>query len=153
LSLLHCIYCLTLCLLIALQVGASGLRGALIGGSSSSSSPMTMDQILQVLTTKARTEAEEAQRQLIGALNGLAALLRLSGDAPGAAAAYRQGLAVSEANKQEVRQRQLLVAAFTHMITAAVCSGSAKCGCIGAGQSVLFSGTTLTCYSTDAAAL
>jgi hypothetical protein len=64
---------------------------------------MTMDQILQVLTTKARTEAEESQRQLTGALNGLAALLRLSGDGPGSVAAYRQGLAVSEANKQEVR--------------------------------------------------
>jgi hypothetical protein len=63
---------------------------------------MTMDQILQVLTTKARTEAEESQRQLIGALNGLAALLRLSGDGPGSVAAYRHGLAVSEANKQEV---------------------------------------------------
>lgn len=67
---------------------------------------MTMDQILQVLTSKARTEAEESQRQLIGALNGLAALLRLSGDAAGAVAAYREGLGVSEGNKQEVRLAQ-----------------------------------------------
>eukprot|EP00878_Enallax_costatus_P028465 GHUV01030749.1.p1 GENE.GHUV01030749.1~~GHUV01030749.1.p1 ORF type:complete len:482 (+),score=191.41 GHUV01030749.1:2170-3615(+) len=62
-----------------------------------------MDQILTVLTTKARTEAEESQRQLIGALNGLAALMRLNGDHAAAVATYRQGLATAEAHKQEVR--------------------------------------------------
>lgn len=102
-AILRILLCCALSLLAPHQVGASGLRAALIGGSGNSSSPMTMDQILDVLTTKARTEAEEAQRQLIGALNGLAALLRLAGDGPGAVAAYRQGLATSEANKQEVR--------------------------------------------------
>lgn len=62
-----------------------------------------MDQILIVLTTKAKTEAEESQRQLLGALNGLAALMRLNGDCAAAVAAYRHGLATAEANKQEVK--------------------------------------------------
>jgi E3 ubiquitin-protein ligase SHPRH len=92
-------------------VGAAGLKSALLGSGSSSSSsggggsggPLTMDAILGVLTTKAKTEAEEAQRQLIGALNGLAALMRLFGDGAGAVAAYREGLAAAEAHKQEVR--------------------------------------------------
>lgn len=93
------------CLFWCVQVGAQGLRSALAagGGSSNSSNPLTMDQILTVLTTKARTEAEESQRQLIGALNGLAALMRLNGDCAVAVATYRQGLATAEAHKQEVK--------------------------------------------------
>jgi hypothetical protein len=36
---------------------------------------MSMSEILSVLTSKARTEAEEAQRAVIHALNGLAGLM------------------------------------------------------------------------------
>lgn len=98
------------CLL--LQVGASGLRAGNLGGAMSSA-PLSMDQILTVLQTRARTEAEEAQRQLIGALNGLAALLRLADDGPGAVAKYREALAAAEAHKQEVSRggRALLLLA------------------------------------------
>lgn len=87
----------------AAQVGAAGLRSGLaanIGGK-----PLSMDQILGVLVSRARVEAEESQRQLVGALNGLAALLRLSGPqhAPDAVAAYREVLALAEAERGEVR--------------------------------------------------
>lgn len=58
------------------QVGAGGLRGGGGGGSSGApSAPMSMGEILGVLTGKARTEAEEAQRAVIHALNGLAGLM------------------------------------------------------------------------------
>lgn len=39
--------------------------------------PMSMAEILEVLVSKARLEAEDAQRVLLGALNGLAALMLL----------------------------------------------------------------------------
>ena len=38
---------------------------------------MTMAEILELLLSKARLEAEDAQRVLLGALNGLAALMLL----------------------------------------------------------------------------
>ncbi len=38
---------------------------------------MSMGEILEVLVSKARLEAEDAQRVLLGALNGLAALMLL----------------------------------------------------------------------------
>ena len=43
-----------------------------------------------MLTTKARTEAEDAQRVLLGALNGIAALLAADSKTSEAVAAYRQ---------------------------------------------------------------
>ena len=45
---------------------------------------------VQVLVEKARTEAEEAQRILLAALNGLAGLMILDSDRPQAVALYRQ---------------------------------------------------------------
>ena len=45
---------------------------------------------MQVLITKARVEAEDAQRVLLAALNGLAAVFVIQGDAPEAVATYRQ---------------------------------------------------------------
>jgi E3 ubiquitin-protein ligase SHPRH len=71
--------------------------------SNSSSKPLTMDQILTVLISRARVDAEESQRQLAGALNGLAALLWLAKQHPEAVAAYREVLSLSEASKGEVR--------------------------------------------------
>jgi hypothetical protein len=72
------------------QVGASGLRGGGGGGGGGSgapSAPMSMGEILGVLTSKARTEAEEAQRAVIHALNGLAGLMLIEVVGGGAAAA------------------------------------------------------------------
>ena len=45
---------------------------------------------------KARTEAEDSQRLLLAALNGLAGLLLLQNRQPEAAAAYREALATGE---------------------------------------------------------
>eukprot|EP00850_Spirogloea_muscicola_P023159 SM000333S12561 [mRNA] locus=s333:34643:42565:- [translate_table: standard] len=50
------------------QIGCAGVRSLQPGR------PMSMGEILEVLTTKARLEAEEAQRLTVAALNGLAAL-------------------------------------------------------------------------------
>ena len=44
----------------------------------------------QVLTGRARVEAEDAQRVLLAALNGLAGLMLLAGDAALAVGTYRQ---------------------------------------------------------------
>lgn len=44
----------------------------------------------QVLTGRARVEAEDAQRVLLAALNGLAGLMLLEGDVQLAVATYRQ---------------------------------------------------------------
>ena len=44
----------------------------------------------QVLVEKARVEAEEAQRILLAALNGLAGLMILDSDRPQAVALYRK---------------------------------------------------------------
>ena len=46
--------------------------------------------LAQVLVEKARTEAEEAQRILLAALNGLAGLMILDSDRPQAVALYRK---------------------------------------------------------------
>lgn len=95
--------CVCMCLLCGslLQVGASGIRAMI--SSNNSSKPLTMDQILTVLISRARVDAEESQRQLAGALNGLAALLWLAKQHPEAVAAYREVLGLSEASKGEVR--------------------------------------------------
>ena len=72
------------------QVGAGGIKT--LGGGRT---VLSMEEILESLTTKARVEAEDAQRQLLGALNGLAALMLLSDDddsRPRAVATYRQAL-------------------------------------------------------------
>lgn len=68
-----------------------------------SSKPLTMDQILSVLISRARVDAEESQRQLAGALNGLAAILWLAQQHPEAVATYREVLGLSEASKGVVR--------------------------------------------------
>jgi E3 ubiquitin-protein ligase SHPRH len=62
-----------------------------------------MSEILEVLLTKAKTEAEEAQRVLLGALNGLGALMWLEGRRGEAVGLYRRALAVSEEHRAQVR--------------------------------------------------
>ncbi|KAI5079688.1 hypothetical protein GOP47_0005167 [Adiantum capillus-veneris] len=85
------------------QVGSSGLR-------SLQKLPMTMDEVLKVLIDKAMTEGEEAQRNLVGALNGLAALKILEGDPPSAVSLYREALSIIEENGEifDVDQLQKL---------------------------------------------
>ncbi len=78
-------------------MGAGGIKAV-----TAQRAPMTMDEILGVLITKAKTEAEEAQRSLIAALNGLAALMLVErGQAAlaEACAAYREAVHTMEANK------------------------------------------------------
>lgn len=55
-----------------MQVGAGGIKSL-----AAAKAPMSMGEILEVLLSKARLEAEDAQRVLLGALNGLAALMLL----------------------------------------------------------------------------
>ena len=50
---------------------------------------MSMGEILDVLVSKARLEAEDAQRVLLGALNGLAALMLLENGAAQTAMAIK----------------------------------------------------------------
>ncbi|CAM6114787.1 unnamed protein product [Calypogeia fissa] len=78
------------------QVGSAGIR------SLQQRSPMTMDEILQVLVDKAKIEAEEAQRVLIGALNGLAALAAIDSNIPLAVSVYREALALTEENAADI---------------------------------------------------
>lgn len=67
------------------QVGAGGVRALQVGKE-----PMSMGEILLHLASKARVEAEDAQRLLLSALNGMAAVLLLQGDAASAVSTYRQ---------------------------------------------------------------
>ncbi len=67
------------------QVGSGGLRSL-----ATARAPMTMEEILEVLTNKARIEAEDAQRVLLAALNGLAALMLLEHNEADAVQAYRE---------------------------------------------------------------
>lgn len=53
-------------------MGAGGIKS--LGAAKT---PMSMGDILDVLVSKAKLEAEDAQRVLLGALNGLAALMLL----------------------------------------------------------------------------
>ncbi|KAG0565163.1 hypothetical protein KC19_8G169500 [Ceratodon purpureus] len=78
------------------QVGSAGIR-------SLQRSPMTMDEILEVLVDKAKVEAEDAQRSLFGALNGLAGLAIIENDIPLAVSIYREVLSYTEENAQDVR--------------------------------------------------
>lgn len=66
--------------------GARQAWGA--SGNSTNGAVMTMDAFLLELVSKAKRECEEAQRQLIGAQNGLAALLVLEHNFSAAALKY-----------------------------------------------------------------
>jgi E3 ubiquitin-protein ligase SHPRH len=68
------------------------------GGTSTGKTVMTMDAFLQELLSKATRECEEAQRQLIGAQNGLAALLMLDHDTSGAALKYMAQMSLIRTN-------------------------------------------------------
>ncbi len=64
---------------------------AMSGLDTSSSRSGSVSALLpQVLVEKARVEAEDAQRILLSALNGLAGLMLIDDDKPQAVALYRQ---------------------------------------------------------------
>ncbi|DBA99603.1 TPA: hypothetical protein ACH3X3_012177 [Trebouxia sp. C0006] len=87
------------------QVGAGGIKSL-----AAAKAPMSMGEILDVLVSKAKLEAEDAQRVLLGALNGLAALMLLEEGAAQTAMAiktYREALALGEQNKEVIRSDKL----------------------------------------------
>lgn len=55
------------------------------------------------MVDKARLEAEDAQRSLIGALNGLAALSLIEKNNAQAVSIYREALAFTEENAEDIR--------------------------------------------------
>lgn len=83
------------------QVGSSGLR-------SLQQTPMTMEEILQVLIGKAKNEGEEALRKCVVALNGLAALAIIEKDLSHAVSLYREASTLSEENLENFRLDPLL---------------------------------------------
>ncbi|EIE26712.1 hypothetical protein COCSUDRAFT_59229 [Coccomyxa subellipsoidea C-169] len=80
------------------QVGSRGIKAL-----NAAKTPLSMDSILEVLVEKARVEAEDAQRILLSALNGLAGLMLIEDDKTQAVALYRQVLATAEGNKALIR--------------------------------------------------
>ncbi|XP_078436661.1 RING-finger, DEAD-like helicase, PHD and SNF2 domain-containing protein isoform X2 [Wolffia australiana] len=83
------------------QVGGSGLR-------SLQQSPMTMDEILEVLISKAKIEGEEALRKVIVALNGLAAISFIEKDYKQTSSLYGEVLSISEKHSEDFRVDPLL---------------------------------------------
>ena len=87
------------------QVGEHGIgrktAAQQLGGGGE---PMSMDDILDVLIARARVEAEDALRDVVGCLNGLAGLLLLSAE-PGARAdaigRYREALQLSDEYRRD----------------------------------------------------
>jgi len=73
--------------------------------AAANAAPMSMTQVLASLTSKARLEAEEAQRVLLAALNGLAGASALSGQAAAARETYRRALRTLRANVAEAGVR------------------------------------------------
>lgn len=84
------------------QIGAGGIRAL-----SQAQPPMTMSQVLEVLVAKAKIEAEDEQRLLLAALNGLAGLMLLEGDKREAVRVYREALSTIERNKPLIRADKL----------------------------------------------
>ncbi|KAJ8314477.1 hypothetical protein KUTeg_006627 [Tegillarca granosa] len=68
---------------------------------------MTMEELLESLTKKARVECEEAHRQLVGALNGLAAINIIKEQYSEAVENYRDVLRSVEEHKNELRTDEL----------------------------------------------
>uniref|UniRef100_A0A7N0TH89 E3 ubiquitin-protein ligase SHPRH n=1 Tax=Kalanchoe fedtschenkoi TaxID=63787 RepID=A0A7N0TH89_KALFE len=83
------------------QVGVSGLR-------SLQQSPMTMDEILQVLIGKTKVEGEEALRTLVSALNGLAGIAVLRREMHQAVSLYEESLAITKEHSEDFRLDPLM---------------------------------------------
>ncbi|XP_075002321.1 E3 ubiquitin-protein ligase SHPRH isoform X3 [Calonectris borealis] len=70
-------------------------------------STMTMEELLTSLQKKCRTECEEAHRQLVCALNGLAGIHIIKGEYALAAELYREVLRSSEEHKEKLKTDSL----------------------------------------------
>ena len=85
----HCSHCTALHITgrpdRRVQVGQRGVKAL-----AATRTPMSMDGILDVLVEKARVEAEDAQRVLLAALNGLAGIFLLESRPADGIALYRQ---------------------------------------------------------------
>lgn len=76
-----------------MQVGANAE-----GRIGQKKEPQSMDQVLEVLVRKDRVDAEEAQRALMAATNGIAGCLLMSGRLRSAADSYRCVLVTASRN-------------------------------------------------------
>ncbi|NXK92854.1 SHPRH ligase, partial [Formicarius rufipectus] len=77
-------------------------------------STMTMEELLASLQKKCRTECEEAHRQLVCALNGLAGIHIINGEYALAAELYREVLRSSEEHKEKLKTDSLQRLHSTH---------------------------------------
>ncbi|XP_053794618.1 E3 ubiquitin-protein ligase SHPRH isoform X1 [Vidua chalybeata] len=77
-------------------------------------STMTMEELLASLQKKCRTECEEAHRQLVCALNGLAGIHIIKGEYAMAAELYREVLRSSEEHKAKLKTDSLQRLHSTH---------------------------------------
>ncbi|NWV40480.1 SHPRH ligase, partial [Grantiella picta] len=77
-------------------------------------STMTMEELLASLQKKCRTECEEAHRQLVCALNGLAGIHIIKGEYVLAAELYREVLRSSEEHKEKLKTDSLQRLHSTH---------------------------------------
>ncbi|NXW62581.1 SHPRH ligase, partial [Eurystomus gularis] len=77
-------------------------------------STMTMEELLTSLQKKCRTECEEAHRQLVCALNGLAGIHIIKGEYILAAELYREVLQSSEEHKEKLKTDSLQRLHSTH---------------------------------------
>uniref|UniRef100_A0A8C0HS64 E3 ubiquitin-protein ligase SHPRH n=1 Tax=Buteo japonicus TaxID=224669 RepID=A0A8C0HS64_9AVES len=75
---------------------------------------MTMEELLTSLQKKCRTECEEAHRQLVCALNGLAGIHIIKGEYALAAELYREVLRSSEEHKEKLKTDSLQRLHSTH---------------------------------------
>ncbi|NXL56287.1 SHPRH ligase, partial [Chordeiles acutipennis] len=77
-------------------------------------STMTMEELLTSLQKKCRTECEEAHRQLVCALNGLAGIHIIKGEYALAVELYREVLRSSEEHKEKLKTDSLQRLHSTH---------------------------------------
>lgn len=87
------------------QVGAGGIKAL-----TQQREPMTMDEILELLTVKARIEAEDSQRLLLGALNGLAAIFLIQDAKVDAVKMYRTALTLGTYTIRRLLRSPILTA-------------------------------------------
>ncbi|NXX89718.1 SHPRH ligase, partial [Centropus bengalensis] len=78
-------------------------------------STMTMEELLTSLQKKCRTECEEAHRQLVCALNGLAGIHIIKGEYALAAELYREVLRSSEEHKEKLKTDSLQVSEHSNV--------------------------------------
>ncbi|KAK9124782.1 hypothetical protein Sjap_014384 [Stephania japonica] len=83
------------------QVGSSGLR-------SMQQTPMTMEEILEVLVGKTKIEGEDALRKLVVALNGMAGIAIIEKDLSRALSLYEEALTLAEEHSNDFRLDPLL---------------------------------------------